>query len=84
MYPCMKFSHFVSDYGTKFAKINMNDKNVEKSKQANSGLPLYQISVNLKNVRFWDQICPKIINEKNFKKISIKTVMHTFTKFQSI
>ena len=33
---------------------------------------LYQISANLKNFRFWDQICPKNINEKNFEEINIK------------
>ena len=41
----------------------MNDKNFEKVnikiEKAYSSLPLYQISVNLENFRFWDQICPK-------------------------
>ena len=31
-------------------------------------LYLYQISVNLENFRFWDQICPKNMNDKNFEK----------------
>ena len=33
---------------------------------------MYQTSVNLKNFRFWDQICQKNINEKNFEKIKVK------------
>ena len=31
-------------------------------------LYIYQISVNSKNFRFWDLICPKNMNEKNFEK----------------
>ena len=30
-------------------------------------MPFYQISVNVENIRFWDQICPENINE-NFLK----------------
>ena len=41
----------------------MNDKNFEKitltSSQAYSNVRLYEISVNLKDLKFWDQICPK-------------------------
>ena len=33
---------------------------------------LYQISVNMENFRFWDQIFPKNMNDKNFEKINIK------------
>ena len=34
-----------------------------------------QILVNLKNFRFWEQICPKNTNEKNFEKINIKAAI---------
>ena len=34
-----------------------------------------QILVNLKNFRFWDQICPKNMNEKNCEKLNIKAVV---------
>ena len=51
----------------------MNEKNFEKINiKIEMNLPLYQISVNLKNFRFWDQICPKNMNEKNFEKINVK------------
>ena len=34
---------------------------------------MYQISVNLKNFTFWDQICQKKnMNEKNFEKINVQ------------
>ena len=39
-----------------------------------SNVPQYQISVNLENFRFWDQICQKNINDKNFEKINIKII----------
>ena len=53
---------------------------------------LYQISANLKNFRFWDQICPKNINEKNFEEINIKveisiwqsTSLPNFSKFEEL
>ena len=35
-----------------------------------------QISVNLKNFRFWDQTCPKKINEKEFEKMNKKIVVN--------
>ena len=54
----------------------MNKKNFEKLKMkiiiSNSNIPLYQISVNLENFRFWDQICQKNMNDTNFKKVNIK------------
>ena len=31
-----------------------------------------EISVNLKNFIFWDQICRKYMSENNFEKINIK------------
>ena len=41
----------------------MNDKNFEKInikfQIGYSNVRLYQISVNLENFSFWDQICPK-------------------------
>ena len=49
-----------------------------------------QISINVKNFRFWDQISPKNMNKKNFDKISIKVIITmqqctpVATKFQSI
>ena len=34
---------------------------------------MYQISVNLKNFTFWNQICQKKnMNEKNFEKINVQ------------
>ena len=33
---------------------------------------MYQISVNLENFRFWDQICPKNVSDKNFEKMNMK------------
>ena len=33
---------------------------------------MYQILVNLKNNTFWDQICQKNMNEKNFEKINVQ------------
>ena len=42
---------------------------------------LHQISVNLENFRFWDQICPKNMNENNFEKINIKTVLSIWQCF---
>ena len=38
-------------------------------------LPLYEISVNLKKSRSWDQICPKSMSDKNFGKINFKIVI---------
>ena len=32
---------------------------------------MYQILVNLKNFTFWDQICQKNMNKKNFEKINV-------------
>ena len=53
-----------------------------------NNMPLYQISVNLGNIRFWDYICPKKMSDKNFERINIKIVISTqqiyqSTKFQS-
>ena len=45
-----------------------------KPKSAYNNMPLYQISVNLENIRFWDQICPKKY-DKNFERINIKIVI---------
>ena len=33
---------------------------------------MYQISVNLKNFRFRDQICQKTMNKKNFEIVNVK------------
>ena len=33
---------------------------------------MYQTSVNLKNFRFWDQICQKNMNKKFFEKIKVQ------------
>ena len=38
-------------------------------------MPMYQISVNLENIRSSDQICPKNMTDKKFKKINIKIVI---------
>ena len=34
---------------------------------------MYQISINLKNFTFWDQINPKNMMEKNFEKVTLKS-----------
>ena len=34
------------------------------------------ILVNLENLRFWDQISPKNMNDKNFQKINVKIVLN--------
>ena len=39
-----------------------------------SNVPQYEISVNLANFRFWEQICQKNMNDKNFEKINIKII----------
>ena len=38
-------------------------------------MPMYQISVNLENIRSLDQICPKNMTDKKLKKINIKIVI---------
>ena len=38
-------------------------------------MPLYEIPVNLKKYRLWDQICQKNMSDKNFGKINIKIVI---------
>ena len=40
-----------------------------------NSVPLYQISVNLENIRFWNQIYPKLYKRSNFEKINIKIVI---------
>ena len=40
-----------------------------------SNLPLYQILINLKILKLWDQIYPENMNENNFEKILIKTII---------
>ena len=32
--------------------------------------------VNLENIKFWNQICPKLPEIENFEKITIKIVIH--------
>ena len=62
---CIKFQSIwrTLHFGTKFAQNYMNDKILKKQtlkpKQACSNVPLQEISVNLENFKFWDQICPK-------------------------
>ena len=51
-------------FGTKFSPKNLNGKNFEKTKvkfekKVIAINPLYQISVNLENLSFWDHICLK-------------------------
>ena len=82
----MNFAHNILKF-FKFAQNYVNDKTFEKMnikvEVSNSNLPLPQILVNLNfkfinvnlNFRFWDQIYPKNMNEKNFEKINIKTVI---------
>ena len=60
MYLCTKFKSIwrTSDFGTKFGKKNMNGKKFGKTNskivQAYSNVPLHEISVYLKNFRFWN------------------------------
>ena len=54
---------------------NTSKNYTSKSESAYSNMPLYQISRNLENIRFWDQICPKNMTDKNFEKINIKIVI---------
>ena len=67
MYACTKFQLIwrTSDYRTKFTQKNMNGKNFEKMNIkiviTCSNVPLYQVSVNLKNFKFWHQIFRKKI-----------------------
>ena len=72
MYPCPKFQSIwiTSDFGTKLPKTIMKNRNFEKInvKIVISNVPLYQISGNLENFRFWGQIFQKNMNDKNFEK----------------
>ena len=47
----------------------------QKPESAYNNMPMYQISVNLENIRFWDQVCPKNMTDKDFEKINIKIVI---------
>ena len=50
-------------------------------------MSLYQISVNLEIITFWDQIYPKKYELQNFEKFQIRNkdiAMYPCTKFQSI
>ena len=53
----------------------MNDKYVQKLhiKTAYTNVPLYQIPVNLDNIRFWDQICPTLNESQNFGNEILKS-----------
>ena len=84
IYLCTKFQSIwrTSDFGTKVApKIWM--KRILKEKKLNSkevcgNLPLYQISVILEDVRFWDQICQKNMNKRNFEIINAKAKIRIY------
>ena len=43
-----------------FKKLHM------KPQSEYNNMPLYQISVNLENIRFCDQICPKLYDWQSF------------------
>ena len=98
MHPSTKLQSIwkTSNFETKLKK-NMTDKNFEKinikiiivTQQCHDNSHLHQISVNLENFRFWDQICRKNMNEKNFKKYKYQNrnkhiTMYPCTKFQLI
>ena len=57
----------------------MTEKKVEKNEQNHNKheaiISIHQISVNLENFKFSDQISPKIMNDKNFEKINIKIII---------
>ena len=66
MWPSIKFQSTwrTISFGTKFSPKNLNGKNFEKTKvkfekKVIAINPLYQISVNLENLSFWDHICLK-------------------------
>ena len=50
----------------------------EQNFEAYSNVLLFEISVNLKNSRLWDQICPKNMSDENFGKINIKIVISAY------
>ena len=60
MYPCTKFQLIwrTSDFGMKFAQKTRVTKDFAKI-NIKIVIRTYQISVNLENFSFWDQICPK-------------------------
>ena len=57
------FKHGITKFWKKLIKI------------ACSNVPLYKISVNLENFKFWDQIYSEKYDWKIFKKIKIKIVI---------
>ena len=54
---------------------NTSKNYTSKPESAYNNMSMYQISVNLKNIRFRDQICPKKMTDKHFEKINIKIVI---------
>ena len=58
-------------------------KRILKEKKLNSkevcgNLPLYQISVILEDFRFWDQICQKDMNKRNFEIINTQAKIRIY------
>ena len=41
-------------------------------------VPLYQTSVNLENISYWNQICLKLYERQNLEKINIKVVINMY------
>ena len=54
MFPCTKF-HLI------WRTTKILKKQALNSKDGYSNVRLYQISVNLEKLSFWDQICPKTL-----------------------
>ena len=52
-------------------------KIAHQTRNQHTTAPLNQISVDLENIRFWDQISPKNMTDKTFEKINIKIVIST-------
>ena len=65
--------------------MNTSKHYTSKSESAYKNMPFYQISINLKSIRFWDQICPKNMTDKNFEKMNIKIIIsiRQFTPVQN-
>ena len=51
----------------KISEKKTTKKQMPKSEPAYNNVPLHQIPLSLENIRFWSNICPKILNEKKKK-----------------
>ena len=62
----------------KFPRKFMKSKYFQKLhlKTVINKVPLYQTSVNLENISYWNQICLKLYERQNLEKINIKVVIN--------